>query len=95
MGVSYPISHGIVTEWEDMELIWSHIYTEDLRTLSEEHPVLLTEAPLNPSSNRFVVLVPSRQMRGYADFVKTENRQLRSFLRRSMYQLCLYPFKRF
>lgn len=50
--INYPISHGIVTEWEDMELIWSHIYTEDLRTLSEEHPVLLTEAPLNPSSNR-------------------------------------------
>ncbi|SCZ90862.1 BZ3500_MvSof-1268-A1-R1_Chr1-3g02325 [Microbotryum saponariae] len=49
---SYPMSHGIVTDWDDMERIWSHVYTDELRTLSEEHPVLLTEAPLNPSTNR-------------------------------------------
>jgi len=28
------------------------VYTEELGTLSEEHPVLLTEAPLNPRLNR-------------------------------------------
>ncbi|GAA5862485.1 hypothetical protein JCM5296_000370 [Sporobolomyces johnsonii] len=50
--INYPMSHGIVTDWDDMERIWSHVYTEELRTLSEEHPVLLTEAPLNPNSNR-------------------------------------------
>ncbi len=33
---SYPITHGIVTDWDDMERIWSHVYSEDLRTLSEE-----------------------------------------------------------
>lgn len=33
---SYPISHGIVTDWDDMERIWSHVYSEELRTLSEE-----------------------------------------------------------
>ncbi|KAM0793509.1 Actin-2 [Microbotryomycetes sp. NB124-2] len=50
--INYPMSHGIVTDWDDMERIWSHVYTEELRTLSEEHPVLLTEAPLNPRTNR-------------------------------------------
>ncbi|SGY31207.1 BQ5605_C002g01215 [Microbotryum silenes-dioicae] len=50
--INYPMSHGIVTDWDDMERIWSHVYTDELRTLSEEHPVLLTEAPLNPSTNR-------------------------------------------
>ncbi|BGO94797.1 hypothetical protein NBRC10512_005383 [Rhodotorula toruloides] len=50
--INYPMEHGIVTDWDDMERIWSHVYTEELRTLSEEHPVLLTEAPLNPNSNR-------------------------------------------
>ncbi|CAD6889462.1 unnamed protein product [Tilletia controversa] len=50
--VKYPMEHGIVTDWEDMERIWTHIYSEELGTLSEEHPVLLTEAPLNPRSNR-------------------------------------------
>ncbi|KAF7306938.1 Actin-related protein [Mycena indigotica] len=50
--IKYPMEHGIVTDWDDMERIWSHIYSEELGTLSEEHPVLLTEAPLNPRSNR-------------------------------------------
>jgi len=43
-----------VTDWDDMEKIWSWVYSEELATLSEEHPVLLTEAPLNPRSNRDV-----------------------------------------
>ncbi|EIM19374.1 actin-related protein [Wallemia mellicola CBS 633.66] len=50
--IKYPMEHGIVTDWEDMEKIWSHIYTDELKALSEEHPVLLTEAPLNPRQNR-------------------------------------------
>ncbi|KAG9050255.1 Actin-2 [Tulasnella sp. UAMH 9824] len=50
--IKYPMEHGIVTDWDDMERIWNWIYTEELGTLSEEHPVLLTEAPLNPRQNR-------------------------------------------
>ena len=34
--IKYPMEHGIVTDWNDMERIWSHVYTEELRTLSEE-----------------------------------------------------------
>lgn len=52
--IKYPMEHGVVTDWEDMERIWSHMYTDELKTLSEEHPVLLTEAPLNPRRNREV-----------------------------------------
>ncbi|KAH0615266.1 uncharacterized protein H6S33_000902 [Morchella sextelata] len=50
--IKYPLEHGIVTDWDDMERIWQYIYSEELKTLSEEHPVLLTEAPLNPRTNR-------------------------------------------
>ncbi|MCJ1357001.1 MAG: Actin-like protein [Icmadophila ericetorum] len=50
--IRYPLEHGIVTDWDDMEKIWQFVYTEELKTLSEEHPVLLTEPPLNPRSNR-------------------------------------------
>ncbi|KAI6879885.1 Actin-like, partial [Hortaea werneckii] len=50
--IKYPLEHGIVTDWDDMERIWQYIYTDELKTLSEEHPVLLTEAPLNPRQNR-------------------------------------------
>jgi len=49
--LSYPIQHGIVTNWDDMENIWRYTYKE-LGLQSEEHPVLLTEAPLNPTKNR-------------------------------------------
>ncbi|KAF2842022.1 actin-like protein [Patellaria atrata CBS 101060] len=50
--INYPLEHGIVTDWDDMERIWTYVYAEELKTTSEEHPVLLTEPPLNPRSNR-------------------------------------------
>ena len=47
--LKYPIEHGIVTNWDDMEKFWHHtFYTMNFELLPEEHPVLLTEAPLNP-----------------------------------------------
>lgn len=53
LSIKYPMEHGVVTDWNDMEKIWQYIYGKDqLQTFSEEHPVLLTEAPLNPRRNR-------------------------------------------
>ena len=34
--IRYPLEHGIVTDWDDMERIWQFVYTEELKTLSEE-----------------------------------------------------------
>ncbi|KAE8537754.1 actin-2 [Cryptococcus deuterogattii 99/473] len=50
--IKYPMEHGVVMDWDDMERIWGWVYGEGLKALSEEHPVLLTEAPLNPRQNR-------------------------------------------
>ncbi|BES99278.1 unnamed protein product [Nesidiocoris tenuis] len=53
LSLRYPMEHGIVTDWNDMERIWQYVYGNDqLQTFAEEHPVLLTEAPLNPKKNR-------------------------------------------
>ncbi|XP_049848354.1 uncharacterized protein LOC126314422 [Schistocerca gregaria] len=51
LALNYPIEHGIVKNWTDMEKIWANVYQE-LQINSEDHPMLLTEPPLNPISNR-------------------------------------------
>eukprot|EP00929_Paragymnodinium_shiwhaense_P115830 TRINITY_DN84976_c0_g1_i1.p1 TRINITY_DN84976_c0_g1~~TRINITY_DN84976_c0_g1_i1.p1 ORF type:complete len:375 (-),score=76.96 TRINITY_DN84976_c0_g1_i1:111-1235(-) len=52
LSLSYPVEHGIVKDWKDMEKIWHHTFYDALRLNPEERPVIVTEAPLNPKKNR-------------------------------------------
>ena len=45
--LKYPIEHGIVTNWDDLEKIWHHAYS-DLGVSPENYPVLLTDACHGP-----------------------------------------------
>ena len=50
--LDYPIEHGVVTNWDDMERIWHHTFYHELRVAPEECTVLQTEVPLNPKANK-------------------------------------------
>merc|ERR1712178_166395 len=54
--LKYPLEHGVIQNWDDMEKIWKHTFDNELRIVlgaeDEAAGVLLTEAPMNPKENR-------------------------------------------
>ena len=49
--LSRPMESGRVTDWADAERVWAHAYNM-IEASYDGHPLLMTEAPLNPDSNR-------------------------------------------
>lgn len=53
LDVSYPIEDGIVKSWGDMKHLYDYTFNDKLKLTSyNDHKILLTEPPLNPSNNR-------------------------------------------
>lgn len=50
--VYYPVRHGQVDDWDQMERFWQQSIFKYLRCEPEDHAFLLTEPPLNPPENR-------------------------------------------
>jgi hypothetical protein len=48
----YPISHGVVTDWADMEALWTHTFFNELRIDPKERPLLITDQPTATRANR-------------------------------------------
>lgn len=50
--ITYPVENGIITNWDDMELIWDHVFHDRLGVDPAGKKLMLTEAPMNPERNR-------------------------------------------
>ncbi|KAH3901357.1 related to actin and related proteins [Saccharomycodes ludwigii] len=54
-----PMENGTITNWNDMELIWQYILNNRLNLKSQddiqEHPLLITEVPMNQRKNRAIM----------------------------------------
>ncbi|KAM9314899.1 LOW QUALITY PROTEIN: uncharacterized protein KZ484_024613 [Pholidichthys leucotaenia] len=51
LALKHPIKNGIIRNWDEMEKIWHYTF-QQLGVDPEDHPVLLTEAAMNPRENR-------------------------------------------
>merc|ERR1719492_730999 len=52
LNIEYPIKHGIVEDWDEIENVMQYAYYSELRVPPEDYHTLLTDAPGNPPSNR-------------------------------------------
>ena len=52
LNLKYPVEFGMIVNWDDMEKLWYYTFKDELKVSPENHPVLLTEAPLNPRVSR-------------------------------------------
>lgn len=49
LSLHYPIEHGIISDWDDMEKLWQYIFSEKLGVRPDEHPIMLTMPQHNPT----------------------------------------------
>ncbi|XP_012881489.1 PREDICTED: actin-like protein 9 [Dipodomys ordii] len=47
-----PIRSGIVVDWDAAELIWRHVLEHDLQVSPQDHPLLFSDPPFSPATNR-------------------------------------------
>ncbi|XP_059775828.1 actin-like protein 9 [Balaenoptera ricei] len=47
-----PMRNGIVVDWDAAELIWRHVLEHDLRVTPRDHPLLFSDPPFSPTTNR-------------------------------------------
>ncbi|CAC5378054.1 Actin, larval muscle,Actin, clone 403,Actin-104,Actin, alpha sarcomeric/skeletal,Actin-2, muscle-specific,Actin, cytoskeletal 3A,Beta-actin-like protein 2,Actin, indirect flight muscle,Actin-103,Actin-46,Putative actin-9,Actin-65,Actin, cytoskeletal 1A,Actin-42A,Actin-4,Actin-71,Actin-75,Actin-85C,Putative actin-22,Actin, alpha skeletal muscle 3,Putative actin-28,Actin, cytoskeletal 1B,Actin, muscle-type A2,Actin-8,Major actin,Actin, adductor muscle,Actin CyI, cytoplasmic,Actin, macronuclear,Actin, cytopla len=52
LNLNFPIEHGIITNLDDMEQIWQHCFNDELTVDPAEHPIVMSEPPLNPKGQK-------------------------------------------
>ncbi|MFX0095776.1 MAG: actin, cytoplasmic 2 [Candidatus Hodarchaeota archaeon] len=52
LNIVHPVECGLVVNWDAMTKVWSEFFERYFQINPSEHPILLTEPPLNPARNR-------------------------------------------
>ena len=52
LNIKYPMEYGLVTNWDDMEKLWHHLFYNEMIVAPEDHPILLSEWSFTPKINR-------------------------------------------
>ena len=52
LDITYPLNNGIIQNWDDMLHVWDYTFYEKLRIEPNQCKIMLTEAPMNPKTNR-------------------------------------------
>ena len=52
LAIRYPINHGVITNWDDMEKIWNYAFQDKLAIDPKECSMLMTEIVGNAKANR-------------------------------------------
>lgn len=47
-----PIEKGIIKDWDVMEKVWHHTFYHELQVDPQEHPVMITDSPMNSFENK-------------------------------------------
>ncbi|XP_060089126.1 actin-like protein 9 [Heteronotia binoei] len=47
-----PVRHGIIIDWDAAEVLWRHLFYNELRVAPEDHALLMSDPPLCPTTNR-------------------------------------------
>lgn len=47
-----PIEKGIIKDWDVMEKVWHHTFYNELQVDPQEHPVMITDSPMNSFENK-------------------------------------------
>lgn len=52
LNITQPMEERQVSNWEDIVKLWHHAFYNELKIAPDEHPVLLSEAPLTPARSK-------------------------------------------
>lgn len=52
LNLTWPIEQGRIVDLDQMENIWEHLMSDELKFSPEDHKIFMTEPPKNPKKNR-------------------------------------------